>query len=84
MDEVKHLQPGTQINQQAPERLSGSPFPSETFLYVHTWHTKYPKTGEQYSLEFDVKHTGIAGIAWTLATLITRKRNPSIDLTSRL
>ena len=76
MGEVKHVQPGTRSSQQVPERLSGPPLPIKTFLHTHTWHTKDPKAGEQFSLEFDIKHAGIA--------VITHKWNPSIDWTSRI
>ena len=33
MGNVKHVQPGTDVNQQAPERLSGSPLPIDP-----AWH----------------------------------------------
>ena len=45
MGNVKHVQSGTNVNQQVPERLSGSPLPVETFLLIHTWHSRCPKTG---------------------------------------
>ena len=80
MGEVKNFQPGTHIN-QVSERLSGIPLPIETFLHIHTWHTKYPKTGEQYSLEFNIKHAGIAGKAWSIDTPIKHKWNANVDWT---
>ena len=35
------------------------------------------KAGGRYSLEFDIKHAGIAGLAWNFDTLIKRKWNSS-------
>ena len=50
-----------------------------TFLHIHAWHTQYAKTGEQCSLEFDIKHAGIAGMACNFDTLIKHSWTPSID-----
>ena len=81
MGEVKSFQPCTHVNQQVLKKFSGSPLPVETFLHTHTWHTKYPKSGEQCSLEFGIKYAGTAEIAFSLSTLIQHKWNSQADWT---
>ena len=81
MGEIKYFQAGTHVNQQVSEKFSGSLLPVESFLHIHTWHTKYPKSCEQCSLEFDIKYAGIAGIAAMPSTSVL---SPSISGTARL
>ena len=38
------------VNQQVPDT-----FFNESFSHIHTWHTKYPISGQKYALEFDIK-----------------------------
>ena len=72
------------VDQQVPDRFSGSPLLVETFLHIHTWHMKYPKSGEQCSWEFDIKYAGIAGIAFNLSTLTQHKWNAQVNWTTSI
>ena len=45
-------------------------------------HSRYPKTGSEYALEFDIKHAGIVGIAWNINTLLKQRWNTSMEWTS--
>ena len=84
MGELKHFQTGSHVNQQVSEKFLGSPLPVKTFLHIHTWQTRYPKSAEYHSLEFDIKYAGIAGIAFNLSTLIQHKWNNQVDWCSSI
>ena len=54
-------------------------FPSRLSV-TSTYGTRnIPRLGEQYTLEFDIKSAGIAGIAWNVDTLIKHKWNARIN-----
>ena len=67
--EIKHFQAGgpcQSASLQEVPRLASPCRDLPSHSQFHTWHMKYPKSGEQNSLEFDIKYTGIAGIALNL------------------
>ena len=51
---------------------------------ISTWHPKYPRSGVQCSLEVDIQHAGVAGIAFDLSILIQHKWNSQADLRSSI
>ena len=79
MGAVKSSQGGSHINRQVPESFAQSPLPIETFLHIQTWHAKYPTSGQNYALEFNVSCAGIEGIAFNFNTLCQHRWNSGFD-----
>ena len=65
MGAVKSFQTGSHINKKVPEAFAQSPLPIESFLHVQTWHSKYPTSGQNYALEFNVSYAGVTGFPST-------------------
>ena len=79
MGVVKSFQTGSHVNQKVPAPFAQSPLPIELFLHVHTWHSKYPTSGQHYALELNVNYAGVTGIAFKLSTLYQPRWNANID-----
>ena len=79
---VKAFQMGSHANFQVPDSFVTSPLLVESFLHIHTWHTKYPTSGQKYALEFDIKYAGVTGIVFNLSTLFQNRWNPWAWITS--
>ena len=75
MGAVKSFQGGSHINKKVPAQFAQSPLPIESFLHIQTWHSKYPSSGQQYALEFNVSFAGVAGIAFNVSTLSQHRWN---------
>ena len=79
MGAVKSLQGGNHINKKVPAQFAQPPLPSESFLHIQTWHTKYPTSGQAYALEFNVSFAGVSGIAFNVSTLCQHRWNTNTN-----
>ena len=79
MGAVKSFQGGNHIDKKVPAQFAQSPLPIESFLHIQTWHTKYPSSGQNYALEFNVSFAGVAGIAPNVSTLSQHRWNANTN-----
>ena len=76
---AKSFQGGNHINKKVPAQFAQSPLPIESFLHIQTWHAKYPSSGQHYALDFNVSFAGVAGIAFSVASLSQHGWNANVN-----
>ena len=56
-----------------------NPLSIESCLHIKGWKTKFPKIGQDYALEFDIKYACVKGVCFNISELTNYRWNPNQD-----